>query len=430
MIVSLVVESVSHAKTTLVVEPGRPLRVGRTAPADYVVEDHFLSKLHFALAYDGQSCWMRDLKSTNGTRLNGLPASESKLNHGDTITAGQTTFTVHIADAMTEEHTAPSTPVIDLERLLVPMRRTLEPLYMVVDAAVDARILQLLLEAGMQYYSLLHGKASSRLSHFGPYLVPLPAQSPLLDTLVRKGWGNNWGVYLTSNAGPRDLWEFLTRLLQTRLPEGETALLRFYDSRVLRAMLTSSTPEQQRRLFGPIRSYLIEADEADQALLFSCGEHGLQKTEIRLSDAKPAQTTAVDRVSAPASDRASYANETTIFLPRQDQLKSLVGTPYNPYKQKLLEEVEALFPETFARAGKDAMAKLIEYGCTRPRRYGISAPEDLRHYIFLMVQLGCDFDVDPQMPWAASLLARRLAPAEKLNKLRVAAASYKRAECG
>jgi len=79
----------------------------------------------------------------------------------------------------------------------------------------------------------------------------------------------------------------------------------------------------------------------------------------------------------------------------------------------------------FALVGRGAMEELVEYGCMRPKRYGISAPEDLRHYIYLMVQLGRDFDVDPMLPWASSLLTRRLEPAEKLNRLKLAAAERK-----
>jgi len=35
--------------------------------------------------------------------------------------------------------------------------------------------------------------------------VRLPKESTLLETLVRQGWGKNWGVYLTSDQSLEEL---------------------------------------------------------------------------------------------------------------------------------------------------------------------------------------------------------------------------------
>jgi len=67
---------------------------------------------------------------------------------------------------------------------------------------------------------------------------------------------------------------------------------------------------------------------------------------------------------------------------------------------------------------------LVQYGCTRPQRYGIRDTAEIRRYIKLMVKLGRDFDVEPQTAWASQVLGRRLAPAEKLDMLEAAAKHY------
>jgi hypothetical protein len=56
-----------------------------------------MSSLHFALETENETCLLRDLQSTNGTQLNGRPlTSPVALHTGDTIQAGDTTFTVDI----------------------------------------------------------------------------------------------------------------------------------------------------------------------------------------------------------------------------------------------------------------------------------------------------------------------------------------------
>ena len=79
------------------VEGGQTLKVGRTAQADLAVpEDLMLSRVHFAIEWDGEACRLRDLGSTNGTNLNGRRVETSgPLKNGDEIQAGQTTFRVH-----------------------------------------------------------------------------------------------------------------------------------------------------------------------------------------------------------------------------------------------------------------------------------------------------------------------------------------------
>src|SRR5258708_14696036 len=82
-----------HAGRKIVLRPGVPVRIGRTAKADYVVaEDTFLSSAHFYVECSSDRCVVRDLSSSNGTYLNGTRMSEGFLREGDVITAGPSSF--------------------------------------------------------------------------------------------------------------------------------------------------------------------------------------------------------------------------------------------------------------------------------------------------------------------------------------------------
>ncbi|WP_432968917.1 FhaA domain-containing protein [Dactylosporangium sp. CA-233914] len=69
--------------------------IGRGRQADLRVRDEGVSRRHAALRYDGRSLVLRDLGSTNGTRLNDRPVTEPvAVNPGDVITLGGVTLTV------------------------------------------------------------------------------------------------------------------------------------------------------------------------------------------------------------------------------------------------------------------------------------------------------------------------------------------------
>ena len=79
---------------------GQVMRIGRTEWADFnVPQDAAMAPIHFSVEYDTHICRLRDLQSGATTLVNGKPVGEAVLNHGDRITAGATTFHVHIEGA-------------------------------------------------------------------------------------------------------------------------------------------------------------------------------------------------------------------------------------------------------------------------------------------------------------------------------------------
>lgn len=76
---------------------GQSLRFGRGHDADFVIrQDKSMSSQHFEVHCDGELCTLRDLGSSNGTLVNGLPVTQTQLHDGDAIKAGATTFTVTV----------------------------------------------------------------------------------------------------------------------------------------------------------------------------------------------------------------------------------------------------------------------------------------------------------------------------------------------
>ena len=63
---------------------------GRSEDADLVIDDPSASRQHFEVISRFGSQVMRDLRSTNGTMVNGVKVVECRLTNGDIITVGST----------------------------------------------------------------------------------------------------------------------------------------------------------------------------------------------------------------------------------------------------------------------------------------------------------------------------------------------------
>jgi transcriptional regulator with GAF, ATPase, and Fis domain len=62
--------------------------IGRDASSQLSIPDHLISRRHCAVEVSDGHCTLRDLDSSNGTYVNGMPVRERILTHGDRIRAG------------------------------------------------------------------------------------------------------------------------------------------------------------------------------------------------------------------------------------------------------------------------------------------------------------------------------------------------------
>jgi pSer/pThr/pTyr-binding forkhead associated (FHA) protein len=70
----------------------KPVTVGRGLASDVVINDATLSRQHFVVEREGQEYLLKDLKSQNGTWVDGRRAQSTPLHHHDCILAGRTIF--------------------------------------------------------------------------------------------------------------------------------------------------------------------------------------------------------------------------------------------------------------------------------------------------------------------------------------------------
>jgi len=68
-----------------------PIEIGRLPESTVVLSDPNVSRRHAEIRRRGSDVVVADLRSTNGTRVNGVPVRERVLEDGDEITVGTTT---------------------------------------------------------------------------------------------------------------------------------------------------------------------------------------------------------------------------------------------------------------------------------------------------------------------------------------------------
>ena len=274
------------------VRGGSIVRIGRTGKSDHpIVEDGYLSGLHFAVECDGTQCRVRDLGSSNGTFVNGSRVTEQVVQDGDSVVAGGSTFVIHvdllpsITGVGTLRSVTAPTPLAVATKvmpepapqaggyspaetaLLTALYGPGEEVFAVVDAARDSRIPAFLDAAGELYTPLQSPEDSSKGA--AAFVVALPADSRLVHVLIKDGWGRGWGFYGTSRAGLEIVRAHFTSFVSLQTPSGAAMTFRFWDPRVLRAILPAMPAGEADAFFGPCERIVVEAEKPAMALEFS-----------------------------------------------------------------------------------------------------------------------------------------------------------------
>ena len=103
----------SGPQTGKQIDIAETMTIGRASDTNIPLDDSAVSGHHCSITRDGAKYTLRDLGSTNGTRLNGKPVHESRLRPGDVITVGSSDFTFDGSDVEVEASPADraATPV-------------------------------------------------------------------------------------------------------------------------------------------------------------------------------------------------------------------------------------------------------------------------------------------------------------------------------
>lgn len=84
----------ADGKTESQILKKEPLTIGRGRDADWAIIDEKASRIHCGIEWDGDFYCIRDLKSRNGTYVNGQRVDAAELHSGDQIRIGSTVISI------------------------------------------------------------------------------------------------------------------------------------------------------------------------------------------------------------------------------------------------------------------------------------------------------------------------------------------------
>ena len=294
------------AGRTIELNPGQSVQLGRTDRAQYPIpHDTYLSGLHFGVECEPDRARVRDLRSSNGTYLNGTRILEELLKNGDHIQAGQTTLLVRVDEtppepilgsgtvmmpmpalatsAADQRTTMLQSPKLEAQLKWMQSLMSVAPnLYALLNAAGDPRIPALVAGSGEPYLAVADEMVDPGAGP-SPYLVRVGAQSALVPRLIAEGWGKRWITWLSCPLELADLRLHLKRYLTLYTEDGRRVRFRFYHPPLLEAFLLSCSPEDVFMFFGPVRSIVMEGVEPEILVDFGLTPQGLSRKETRLA---------------------------------------------------------------------------------------------------------------------------------------------------
>lgn len=160
-----------------------------------------------------------------------------------------------------------------------------------LDGARDKRVYSAVVGCYTDNCCLYSGDLPSDLKLAAPYLVSLDPEDRTTQYILKRGWGNNWGIFLRSTSSMGTLRRHLKGLLMVKDPRGRRLLFRYYDPRVLRVYLPTCWPNELEQVFGPVKAYLVEGAESGTMINYRLDDRGLVEKVVRLEAPLEAKAT-------------------------------------------------------------------------------------------------------------------------------------------
>jgi hypothetical protein len=269
-------------------KPHELRQVGR-GMADFILRhDRTMAGVHFDVRCEGNCGRLRHLGG-GVTLVNGQKVTASAVvRDGDEITAGVTVLRARLTEGrpsvapkpVPSAEAGPASPATPAGpgaagpgqqraqpgSVLDILREQVEPLFALVDSGRTCRVRQLLAASGEEHESLYEGPEGEAMADFAPYLVRLPAQSSLLEVLVRDGWGKSWGVYLTCPRPFLEVRKHFRRFLLVQTEDRRELYFRFYNPELLRIFLPTCNRDEAATFFGPVNRFLVESEQPGELL--------------------------------------------------------------------------------------------------------------------------------------------------------------------
>jgi hypothetical protein len=150
--------------------------------------------------------------------------------------------------------------------------------YAILDGARDKEIERIVRLGALKSACLYEGKLTFKMIQAAPYLVRLEKDHPQTLELIRKGWGNSWGIFAITYQGAThiNIRHNCRKIARVKGPNGKNLVFRYYDPRVLRTYITQCDINDAEKVFGPISELIVEGEQHNTMHRFKRVKSGVQ----------------------------------------------------------------------------------------------------------------------------------------------------------
>ena len=93
-----------------------------------------------------------------------------------------------------------------------------------------------------------------------------------------------------------------------------------------------------------------------------------------------------------------------MLIIRKEQIAVFEEIAQKNFESELADHINKFIPKHAEAVGNDRLIETVGLGIERAREYGFTNRGPVKFYIEMMCLFGCDFDTDPQLPWAQAIL--------------------------
>ncbi len=150
--------------------------------------------------------------------------------------------------------------------------------YVILDGARDKQIERIVRLGELKSACLYEGKLTFKMAIAAPYLVRLEKDHPQTIEIIKKGWGNSWGIFAITYQGAThiNVRHNCRKIARVKGPNGKNLVFRYYDPRVLRTYITQCDINDAEKVFGPISEFIVEGEQHNTMHRFKRVESGVQ----------------------------------------------------------------------------------------------------------------------------------------------------------
>ena len=156
--------------------------------------------------------------------------------------------------------------------------------FILLDAARMNEAMEKAKELNPSHESLYKANEDELLQSVAPYLFRFQNQGEFNNYFLENGWGDSWGIVLSSKASFEELHKHFRRFLMVKTEDGVELYFRFYDPRVLRIFLPTCDIKQLEEFFGPVQFFLVEDEDLRFGIKFWLQNGELQSKKIHFRE--------------------------------------------------------------------------------------------------------------------------------------------------